>query len=62
MKKLDVLAVIHYGNYGDNGAVVDDKYPCWKWDPWETPEGKAWGGLGQKAASENESVWALGMT
>jgi hypothetical protein len=60
MKKLDVLTVIHYGNYNESGAVVDDTCPCCKWNPWETPEGKAWGDHGNKVPSENDPVWHLG--
>jgi hypothetical protein len=60
MKKLDVLAVIHYGNYGENGAVVDDKCPCCKWDPRETAEGKAGGGQPGEFTPDNDPKWHLG--
>lgn len=37
MKNLDVLAVIHYGNYLDEGngisRVLDDNCPCCGWTP-----------------------------
>lgn len=36
-KYLDVLAVIHFGNYVDEGSgasrVVDDNCPCCGWSP-----------------------------
>lgn len=63
MKKLDVLTVVHFGNYRDtNGAsaVVDDKCPCCEWNPWETPEGKAWGGQPKQPKPEEDPVWHLG--
>lgn len=60
MKTLEVLAVIHKGNYSEGGVVEDDKCPCCKWDPWETPEGKAWGGQPSKVTPEIDPTWHLG--
>jgi hypothetical protein len=60
MKKLEVLAVIHYGNYGEDCAVVDDKCPCCKWDPRETPDGRPSANQGNELPHENEPDWQLG--
>jgi hypothetical protein len=66
MKKLEVLAAIHYGNYEEGGKIIDDKCPCCKWDPAATPEGKVWfgqskgpGGKGE-AGQVDEPEWRLG--
>jgi len=57
MKGLEVLAVIHYGNYTEDGAVIDDKCPCCKWNPLEIPEAKICKDL---PLSDNDPEWHLG--
>jgi hypothetical protein len=32
-KNLEVLTVIHVGNYDDTGQVIDDNCPCCNWEP-----------------------------
>lgn len=39
--------------------VVDDKCPCCKWNPWDTPEGKARAGQPLEPSSEGPQ-WRLG--
>jgi hypothetical protein len=60
LKKLDILAVIHYGNHDESGKVVDDKCPCCKWDPLETPEGKICNDQSNHRLSDNNPDWYLG--
>ena len=49
-KVLEVFAVIHYGNYEDNGMIINDSCPCCGWEP----------AVEQEASGAAKPEWHLG--
>jgi hypothetical protein len=59
-KRLAVLAVILYGRYEPDGAIIDDKCPCCSRDPFDTPEGRRWRNDHRAPRPTDEPIWHLG--
>ena len=57
-KTLEVLTVVHMGNYDQSGKIIDDSCPCCSWEPSQKELNK----IHEKAFSDSEDPeWHLGM-
>lgn len=52
-KIVDVLAVVHLGNYEESGRIIDDSCPCCHWNP---PQGSN----SESTSGYEEPEWVLG--
>jgi len=57
-KTLDVLTVIHMGNYAKSGEIINDSCPCCNWEP----QGDVLQIIRENSSSTGETPeWHLGM-
>ena len=61
-KTLEVLTVVHIGNYDESGQIIDDSCPCCNWEPPQSKQPEI-SGTQESSQSDNcdDPEWHLGM-